>query len=229
MTTMDSVVLSLGGSVLVRDEDNSLYLRDLAKMLVDASSATRIFVVTGGGRIARFYIREGRALGVPESYLDEMGIEVTRLNARLLIAALGEHANHIPPKDYKGAVLAAKHSKIVVMGGVSPGITTDAVASMLAERVGASRLVNATSVDAVYTTDPVADPTARKISNMSHAELLEIVSGTPSKAGPNVVFDATGASVLARANIPLSVVDGRDVQNVRAAIEGDAFEGTLIE
>jgi uridylate kinase len=225
---MDTIVLSLGGSVLVRDEDNSRYIQELAAMLVDVSSGTRLFVVTGGGRIARYYIREGRALGASESFLDEMGIEVTRLNARLLIAALGEHANHVPPKDYKDAVLAAKHNRIVVMGGVSPGITTDAVSSILAERVRASRLVNATSVDGVYTADPSKDPTARKMSSMSHAELLEIVSATPSKAGPNVVFDATGASVLARAKIPVSVVDGRDIPNLRLALEGKVFEGTSV-
>jgi uridylate kinase len=226
---MDTVVLSLGGSVFVRDEENSQYIQDLAAMLVDVSKTIRLFVVTGGGRIARYYIREGRALGAPESFLDELGIEVTRLNARLLIAALGEHANHIPPKDYKDAVLAAKHNRIVVMGGVSPGITTDAVSSILAERVRASRLVNATSVDGVYTADPAKDPGAKRISKLSHAELLEIVSATPMCAGPNVVFDGTGASVLARARIPIFVVDGRDVPNTRLALEGRAFEGTSVE
>ena len=225
---MDTVVLSLGGSILVRDEDNSRYIQDLAGMLVEVSGTAKVFVVTGGGRIARFYIREGRALGAPESYLDEMGIEVTRLNARLLIAALGDHSNHTPPTDYKGAVLAAKHNRIVVMGGVSPGITTDAVSSILAERVRASRVVNATSVDGVYTADPAKDPSAKRILKMSHAELLGIVSQTPPKAGPTVVFDATGASVLSRTGIPISVVDGRNIPNLRLALEGKVFEGTSV-
>jgi uridylate kinase len=66
------------------------------------------------------------------------------------------------------------------------------------------------------------------MSSMSHAELLEIVSAMPSKAGPNVVFDATGASVLARAKIPVSVVDGRDIPNLRLALEGKVFEGTSV-
>ncbi len=225
---MDTVVLSLGGSILVRDEDNSQYIQELAEMLVEVSNATRVFVVTGGGRIARYYIREGRALCAPESYLDEMGIEVTRLNARLLIAALGEHSNHTPPKDYEEAVLAAKDNRIVVMGGVSPGITTDAVSSILAEHVRASRVVNATSVDGVYTADPAKNPSARRIPKMSHEELLDIVSATPSKAGPTVVFEAAGASVLSRAGIPISVVDGRDIPNLRSALEGKAFEGTSV-
>jgi uridylate kinase len=225
---MDTVVLSLGGSVLVRDEDNSNYIQELARMLVEVSERVRLFVVTGGGRIARFYIHEGRALGAPESFLDEMGIEVTRLNARLLIAALGEHANHVPPKDYKDAVLAAKGNRIVVMGGVSPGITTDAVSSILAERVRATRLVNATSVDGVYTADPAKDPEARRLSKISYSELLDLVRTDKPKAGPNLVFDSAGASVLARSRIQISVVDGRDVGNLRMAIEGRSFEGTVV-
>lgn len=225
---MDTVVLSLGGSILVREEDNSRYIQELAEMLVDLSKSVRLFVVTGGGRIARYYIREGRALGASESFLDEMGIEVTRLNARLLIAALGEHANHIAPKDYKDAVLAAKHNRIVVMGGVSPGITTDAVSSLLAERVRANRLVNATSVDGVYTADPAKEPSAERIAQLSHAELLGLVGIDSPKAGPNLVFDAAGASALARAKIPLMVVDGRDLKNLRLAIEGKAFDGTTV-
>ncbi|MGD9963585.1 MAG: hypothetical protein AB7S97_06795, partial [Thermoplasmata archaeon] len=63
MTTMDVVVLSLGGSVLVRDEDPSAYLSELAQALVEVSSRVKLYGVTGGGRIARFYIRAGRTLG----------------------------------------------------------------------------------------------------------------------------------------------------------------------
>ncbi len=226
---MDNVVLSLGGSVLVRDDDNSDYIKELARMLVGVSDSLRLFVVTGGGRIARYYIREGRALGAPESFLDEMGIEVTRLNARLLIAALGDHANHDPPRDYTEAVLAAKHNRIVVMGGVSPGITTDAVSSILAERVRATRLVNATSVDGVYTADPAKDPSARRLPKITHAELLGLVTTDSPRAGPNLVFDSAGAKVLARSRITISVVDGREIANLRMAIEGEAFEGTVVE
>ena len=223
---MDTVVLSLGGSILVREEDNARYIQALAEMLIDVSSTVRLFVVTGGGRIARYYIREGRALGASEDFLDEMGIEATRLNARLLIAALGDHANRIPPKDYEDAVLTAEHSRLVVMGGVTPGITTDAVSSILADRVGAVRLVNATAVDGVYTADPEKDPSATRVDRMTHEELLDLVGADSHRAGPNMVFDAAGASILARAKIPLMVVDGRNLENLRSAIEGKPFVGT---
>lgn len=225
---MDTVVLSLGGSVLVREDDSSRYIQDVAALLVRMSSEHKLYVVTGGGRISRFYIRTGRSLGADERSLDLMGIDVTRVNARLLIAAIGESACPEPPKDFDEAADCGEDHRIVVMGGVTPGITTDAVAATLAERVGADRLVNATSVDGAYTSDPMKDRDAKKIPVMTHEELVALVSPTPSGAGPSVVFDPTGARTLARARIPLAIVHGNDLLNLAKAIAGSPFDGTVV-
>jgi uridylate kinase len=225
---METVVLSLGGSVLVRDEGDTSYVRRIAKILIGMSAKYKLYVVTGGGKIARYYIKAGRELGADESFLDEMGIEVTRLNARLLITALGDHACHSPPKNYDEAVHAGKTCSIVVMGGVSPGITTDGVSALLAERVKARRLVNATSVDGAYTADPKSDPGAQRIPQMTHKELIALVSTSSVGAGPNHVFDAAGAKVLERSKISLAIVDGNDLANLRDALEGKKFKGTTV-
>src|SRR5438093_13046495 len=98
---MEKVVVSLGGSVLVPGDDDARYLRDLAALLRDVSARVKLFVVTGGGRIARYYIETGRAFGIGERTLDEFCIAVTRLNARLLAAALACLANGEPAKTYE--------------------------------------------------------------------------------------------------------------------------------
>ncbi len=225
---MEPVVLSLGGSVLVRDEGDTSYIRRVAKILIGVSAKQRLFVVTGGGRIARQYIKAGRDLGADESYLDELGIDVTRLNARLLITALGSRANHYPPKTYDEAVHAGKEHSIVVMGGVSPGITTDAVAALLAERVKAKLVVNATATDGVYTDDPKKNSEAKRIPTMTHKELVALLDPSPASAGPSHIFDSVGARVLERSRISLAVVDGNDLPNLRDALEGKKFKGTLV-
>ena len=226
---MEPVVLSLGGSVLIEDEGDTSYLRKLAKILIGVSANCKLYLVTGGGKTARYYINVGRELGADESFLDEMGIEVTRLNARLVIVALGDRAYHVPPKNYDEALHAGRTHSIVVMGGVSPGITTDAVSALLAERVRAKRLINATSVDGAYTSDPAKDPEAVKIPKMTHKELVALVSATPSGAGPNTVFDPVGARILERSKISLAIVAGRDLANLRDALEGRRFKGTIVE
>lgn len=215
--------------MLVKDEDPSEYLSELAQMLVDVSSRSKLYIVAGGGRIARFYIRSGRALGATEEYLDLMGIDATRLNARLVIAALKGHACPEPPKDYEEALRAGSSYPVVVMGGVVPGVTTDAVSARLAERVKATRLVNATSVDGAYTADPKKDSNAKRIPRMSHEELAKLVSGTAKGAGPTTVFDPVGADVLLRSRIPLTIVDGRSVKNLKLALEGEDCMGTVVD
>ncbi|HEY6238327.1 MAG TPA: hypothetical protein VIZ68_03985, partial [Thermoplasmata archaeon] len=83
------VVLSIGGSVLTTGSEDDRYYDALATLLTRVARDVPLAVTTGGGRMAREYIRIGRALGLTEVELDEVGIEVTRLHARLLAARLG--------------------------------------------------------------------------------------------------------------------------------------------
>lgn len=225
---MEKVVVSLGGSVLVPGEDDARFLRDLAALLRSLSSRVHLFGVTGGGRVARYYIETGRELGVPERRLDDLGIGITRMNARLLGAALRGRANAEPARTYAEAARLARRHPIVLMAGTRPGHTTDRVSASLARFVGAARIVNATSVDGVYTADPRKDPGARLIDRMSFEELVRLSGEGHRAAGPSVVFDPVAARVLARDRIPLSVVRGRDLVSLEAAILGRPFRGTLV-
>lgn len=226
---MDKIVVSIGGSVLVPNENDTDYIIKLASLLKELSNERKLFIVTGGGRIARYYIRSGRALGGSERYLDELGIEVTRLNARLLITALGDYAYPKPALDLEEATEAGKKHKIVVMGGTVPGHTTDAVSAMLAIKVGAQRLVNATNVDGVYDSDPKKNPAAKKFTRMSHEQLMALTSESEGMAGPHVIFDPKGADIISKAIIPLFVCNGRDLNALKSAILGDEFDGTIVD
>lgn len=225
---MEKVVVSLGGSVLVPGEDDARFLRDLASLLAGLSHRLRLFAVTGGGRVARYYIETGRELGVPERRLDELGIGITRMNARLLGAALKGRANREPATSYAEAARLARRHPIVLMAGTRPGHTTDRVSASLARFVGAARIVNATSVDGVYTADPRKDPSARRLDRITFEELVRLTGEGHRAAGPNVVFDPVAARVLARDRIPLAVVRGRDLDSLESAILGRPFRGTLV-
>src|SRR2546426_6800636 len=58
---MEKVVVSLGGSVLVPGDDDARYLHDLVALFRDVSTRVKLFIVTGGGRIARYYIETGES------------------------------------------------------------------------------------------------------------------------------------------------------------------------
>lgn len=224
------VVVSMGGSVLFRDEEDETYLAALADLLREEGKARPLLVTTGGGRTARNYIRLGRRLGLTEVELDELGIDVTRLHARLLAARIGPPCPARPPATLAEAVHELRHASPVVLGGTEPGHTTDGVAALLAARVRAERLVNATDVEGLFEADPRRHPNARRIERIGWEGFRAMVeANTSSEAGQNFLFDRLGAATLARARIPLWVVGGRDLDNLRAAIGGAGFRGSRVE
>jgi len=224
---MKSLVISLGGSVLVPNLSENRIL-EYAAVLRQVSEKHRVFVVVGGGGEARRYIDAVRALGVDEGTCDEIGIMVTRLNATLLIAALGDSAYPHIAVDQTTALEYAVSGRIIVMGGVTPAQTTDAVAAVLAERTGADILVNLTSVDGIYSADPKIDTTATRYTHLTPDRLAEIVGGSRLNAGSNTVMDSIAVKIIQRSGIPLIVLDGRKPENLPEAIISGRFDGTIV-
>lgn len=221
------IVVSVGGSVLVPEVDAGR-VAAYADVLRDLDEAGHeLAVVVGGGPAAREYIAAGRELGANEIELDQLGIAVTRLNARLLIAALDDRATPVPPTDHETAREALRHGDIPVMGGTEAGHTTDAVGTALAEYTDADVLVYATSVSGVYDADPNEDPEATKYDEMTAAELVSLVGNLEMDAGSNAPVDLLAAKLLDRAGLRAAVVDGTDPETVAAAVAGD-HDGTDI-
>lgn len=211
--------------MLISDSDPDR-IKAFASVLREIATSNHVFVVTGGGETARKYIKLGRGLGANEGICDRIGIDVTRLNAYILILALGSFAYPEVITTYRDALVAGEHG-IVVMGGVSPGYTTDAVSAILAEYVGADLLINATSVDGVYSSDPKINPDSKRYEQMSAYELVEVVLSTKLHAGSTSVIDPVGAKVIERSGIRTIVLNGSDPSNILKAVRGEKI-GTEI-
>ncbi len=224
---IDKVVVSVGGSVLIPGKDDSDYIARLARMLNSVASEVQLAVVCGGGKTARYYATTGRELGGDTYQLDILGIGATRLNAQLLALALGDMPERVPETAEETAA-ASEPGKIVVMGGTVPGHTTDAVAMMVAREMGADRVVNATAVDAVYTDDPRTNPDAVKIPEMTIGRLGEIVY-KEHDASKSSVFDPLGVKIAEESRIDISMVDGRNIDELEKAILGKPFDGTFVD
>ena len=224
---MKTVVISLGGSILIPELENHL-IQEYIPVLKKIAKKCQLFVVVGGGGEARRYINVARRLGIDEGTSDEIGILITRLNATLLIASLGSDAYPKVAESHNEAKKFGETGKIVIMGGITPGQTTDAVAAVLAERVQASVFINATSVNGVYEEDPKKNPKAKRFSTLSPQQMLAIVGAGGLGAGSNNVLDIIAARVVERSHIPLVVLDGSDPKNLEDAILKGKFVGTVV-
>lgn len=222
----DKVVVSIGGSILVPGINDSEFISKLASMLKGVQDDVQIAVVCGGGKTARYYADIAKDLGGDTYAQDIVGIGATRLNAQLLALALGDMPDTVP-SDPEEVARASAPGKIVVMGGTVPGHTTDAVSAMVAKAIGADRIVNATSVDGVYTDDPRKNPDAKKITDMTIAELGDIVYKEHG-ASRSSVFDPLGIRIAKENRIDILIVDGRNLDELRNAIVGEPIDGTFV-
>lgn len=221
-------IVSIGGSVLAPDL-GSERVRAYADSVESLFAANHeIGLVVGGGKAAREYIETGRDLDANEMALDQLGIGVTRLNARLLIAALDELAAPTPPETYENAAAALHRGDIPVMGGMIPGQTTDAVGAALAETVDADLLVYATSVSGVYSADPNEDSDATHYDELTTSDLVDIIADIEMNAGSNAPVDILAAKIIQRSDTRTIVLDGTDPQSVRRAIESGEHDGTEV-
>lgn len=216
------VVLSLGGSMLMREANN---LREYAEVLKKLSEQHQLFVVTGGGKTAREYIGMARKLGADETFCDYIGIAVTRINAMLLTAAI-QIAPKTIPHDFREALEFSRNYRVVIMGGTFPGHTTDATAALLAEFVSADLLLIATSVDAVYSDDPEKNPDAVRYDRLKPSDLVQVVSKIVSRAGSSSVVDLLAAKIIERSGIKTVVFYGTP-ENIERASRLET--GTVIE
>lgn len=220
------VVVSIGGSVLVPEPGGDRVAEHAAVVEDLVADGCRVGAVVGGGGVAREYIEAARDLGANEIELDQLGIDVTRLNARLLIAALGEDAITAPAKDYEAAGEALRRGGVAVMGGVAPAQTTDAVGAALAEYVDADLLVYATSVSGVYSADPNEDADATKYDELTAAELVDVIAGLEMNAGSSAPVDLLAAKIIERSGMRTIVVDGTDPDRISRAVRFGDHDGT---
>ncbi len=223
---MDSIVIVMGGSVVLSDEADPSFYKNFREIIYNIQKNLKIYIVVGGGKTARFYIKMGRKLGFSEEELDQIGISITRVNAKFLSDIL-KNSNKIIPEAVKDA--SGNDSQIVVMGGTTPGHSTDMVGAELAEHVDASKLIIATNVDGVYDKDPNSFDDAVKFDEISIEDLIKKYGTRWESAGKNTVIDGPALEIIQRSKIETVVLNGKNINELEKAILGKSFNGTIIK
>lgn len=211
--------------MLLSKEADTLFLKKISTLFQKLSKEYKLFVIVGGGRIAREYIQLGRDMGLNEQNLDQLGIDITRVNARFL-AYLVPGSNTEIPKTTDEAITLTNH--IVIMGGTSPGHSTDLVAAELSEKTKAVRFINATNVDGIYDKDPNKYKDAKQLKDVSIDQLIKQYGTSWKSAGKNIFMDEPALEIIKKAKLPTFIVNGKSLDQLEKAITGQPFEGTKI-
>ena len=206
-------------------------LKKYAIMLSEISKKVQPVVVAGGGKVARHYISTARSFGSDEASLDMLGIEVSRLNARLLILALGDQAYPVVPEDLEQVSKAVTgnsgtSSRVIVTGGLHPGQSTNATAALIAEKVKASKFLNATDVNGIYDSDPNKNKGAKLFKEITVKKCIELLGSEDSVAGAYDLMDIVALKVIERSKIH-TVVLKSDPTAIKNAISRSGI-GTRI-
>lgn len=229
MEQEDNIVIKLSGHVYFSNLNFDLLRRLITIILKVKTKGYRIGLVTGGGDIARNYIKILKNFSLPNSICDLIGIEISRLNAKLIASILGRECYIGIPNSYDELleIVMNDQNRIVITGGLQPGQSTNTVAVLLAEIMKAKTLIITTDVDGVYDKDPKKYPNAKFLNEVSVSELTKILN-VNYQAGEYGLFDALSLVLLKRLEVPVYVINGYKPESILEIIIGKHV-GTLIK
>ncbi|MBN2454358.1 UMP kinase [Candidatus Woesearchaeota archaeon] len=224
---METVVISLGGSVLAPAVIDYEFLKKFRALLLKLTKEGKKFIIIcGGGKTAREYmVAASKVVRLADEDLDWLGIHATRLNAHLLRTILRDIAhkrvirNPNEKIDFK--------EKVLIAAGWKPGWSTDHVAVLLAKNHGAKTVINISNVDNVYDRDPLNFPGAKPLDKISWKDFRKMV-GDKWSPGLNTPFDPVASKKAEKFGLKV-VIMGKELANLEKFLLGKPFKGTIID
>ena len=222
-----TIVLSLGGSLIVPDNIDVNFLQNFKNTIERYIKKGYKFVIyCGGGKLARNIQQSASKISKLSSEdLDWLGIYATRLNAFLMKTIFKNEAEGFIFENPNNRIDFKKN--ILVAAGWLPGWSTDYDAVLLAKNLDIKEIINMSNVDYVYDKDPKKFKDAKRIKKISWQNYSKLISKKWT-AGMNVPFDPVAAKEAQKSNIKVYII-GSDLKNLENLLDGKKFKSTIIE
>lgn len=230
MEVQETIVMSVGGSLIVPDAIDTKFLTSLRTLIETEvhDNGRRFVIIAGGGKTARKYQEAAAAVSTLErDDIDWLGIHATHLNGHLLRTIFRDIAHPIMIKNPDDILDIPKHEKLIIAGGYRPGCSTDLRAIQIAHRVHAKKVINLSNIEYVYTADPRTNPAAQKIEDIMWEEFRKLIP-TEWEPGLSSPFDPVAAKEAEAQDIEVACIGGDDLQALKNYLHGEAFIGTKI-
>ncbi len=227
------LLLKISGEVFGGAEQSIDFkmIGSFASELKDALAAgSEIAVVVGGGNILRGAMVSGKA--VHRISADYMGMLGTVINALALQGALeeiGVEARVMTPFEVgqvverfsriEAGIHLNKGRLLILAGGTgNPYFTTDTAAALRAAELEVDVLIKGTKVKGIYDSDPVKNPNAKMLNEMTFNEVLR---------DDLKVMDGTAVALCRDNDIPIIVFSIREKGNLKKVLLGEEI-GTIV-
>jgi uridylate kinase len=229
------VLLKISGEALMGPGQYGIDIDTVKRIAGEVKDAkelgAEIGLVIGGGNIFRGM--SPAAQGMERASADYMGMLATVMNALAMQNALEsiglytrvmsaiEMTAICEPYIRRRALRHMEKGRIVIFaaGTGNPFFTTDTAAALRALEIHAEAILMAKNgVEGVYDADPVQQPEARLLSELTHREAIE--------RGLRVM-DSTALSLCMDNDLPIYVFNMADETNIDRIVSGERV-GTLV-
>jgi uridylate kinase len=223
------VLLKLSGEVLGGQSGQGLdpgALSRVARELKEAkATGAQIAVVVGGGNFFRGLSEKGHAMNrVSADYIGMLGTVMNALALKDFLEGLGVEVRVMSAVEMPRlaslvqplkAVQDLEKGRIVIFAGGTghPFFSTDTTAALRASEIQAEVVMKGTKVDGVYTADPMKDPAAKRLPEISYEEVL---------AKDLKVMDLTAVTMCRQNGLKIMVFNMREEGNIAKVLRGEA-------
>jgi uridylate kinase len=223
------IVLSLGGSQIIPNDINLLYLNKLKKILKKYTRKYKFIIVCGGGSVARKYISALKKTGISERLQSLAGISATRMNARFMNYFFNIDPEYGIPHTTKTLRKYVKKQDITFCGALEykPNQTSDSTAAEIAEEFKAD-FINITNIKGLYTKNPKKFKNAKFIPRISWKDFDKMANKTRFKPGQHFVLDQTASKIILKNKI-ITYITGKDLRQLNNLLSNKNFIGTTIQ
>jgi uridylate kinase len=223
----ERVIVSVGGSLIAPDQIDTDFLKRFKELILEKVQRGFSFaIIAGGGKTARRYQEAANAVTpLSRQDLDWIGIHSTRLNAQLLRNIFVGYAHQQVIKN--PTIDIDSDEPIIIAAGWQPGCSTDYDAVLMAKNLGATKLVNLSNIDYVYTADPKKDPHAKKIEKTDWTSFRKLLpeEWDPGLSAP---FDPVAAKEAESLHLEVAVINGKKLEQFSNYLDKKPFVGTVI-
>ena len=217
-------VIKIGGSLA----EETIQFRKLCNKINELSKKHEILIVPGGGKFAdsvrefdrKFSLSNEIAHQMAILAMDQFGMLLSDLIPESYVSYSLETATKTASSQTTSILLPSHLMFKAESLEKSWNVTSDTIAAYVAKEVKAEKLIIATDVDGVFTSNPKKDANAKFIQKISAETLLNFNQETS--------VDRYFAKFILKSNISCFVVNGKYPDRIEAIMSGKKKTFTMI-